>query len=168
MQIQTDRPINGGTVLAQGTFQGNSESGGIDGITFAPIPLTAGKSYFIDLRNIDGMGVDLGTWQSENGSPQPAGGATVNLGADYSDTATSTGFPTVSGNGDYGVSTDGMKSAWRRADPILLWLDSLVRGTVVNRSLRLCCDWPVGFSQTLVRPAEVVRLERYPQRLSRE
>jgi hypothetical protein len=119
VQIQSDRPAAGGHLLAEGTFQGNSATPGIQGATFAPISLTAGTTYFVDLLNINGMGVDLGTWQTVNGHPAPSGGATVNLGADYTDTASSVGFTVAGTNGNYGVSTDGVNVAG--GEPILFF-----------------------------------------------
>lgn len=123
VEIQSDRPADGGVVLASGTFQVNSATGGIAGATFAPIPFTAGTTYFVDFKGINGLGVDLGTWQNVGGNPSPSGGATVNLGTDYSDTATSTGFTVVTGNGDYGVSTNGVNVSG--AEPILFFTGTL-------------------------------------------
>ena len=119
VQIQSDRPINGGSLLAQGTFQGNSSSGGLEGATFSPIPLTAGTTYFVDFVGIDGMGVDLGQWQPVNGQPQPSAGATVNLGADYSDSATTTGFAIAGTNGDYRSPLPDLNAAG--GEPILFF-----------------------------------------------
>lgn len=101
VQIQTDRPVNGGTVLAEGTFQANSAAGGLDGANVGPINLIAGRTYFVDFLNDFAMGVNLGQWQSVGGIPTPSNGATINLGTLYYDLTPSTGFAGSVGEGDY-------------------------------------------------------------------
>lgn len=118
IQIQSERPVNGGAVLRQGSFQGDS-IGGIEGANFAPISLIAGDTYFVDIKGLNGMGVNVGTWQTVNGNPEPSGGATVNLGSVYYDDATSTGFPFVLSGGAYGVSSSGFNVAG--GEPILFF-----------------------------------------------
>jgi hypothetical protein len=83
LQVQTERPVKGGVVLAEKTFDGEKSVGGLLGASFAPIPLTAGHTYFVNYLHLSGMGVNLGTWDDENGTPHPAGGATTNLGVYY-------------------------------------------------------------------------------------
>ncbi|MBS0444419.1 MAG: PEP-CTERM sorting domain-containing protein [Proteobacteria bacterium] len=99
VQIWTDRPGNGGTLLGQGSFTGNSASGGVLGASFASTRLTGGTSYFVDFLDTIGMGVNLGSWALDaNGNPAPSAGATTNLGAWYLDNSTS-GAPTFTGPG---------------------------------------------------------------------
>lgn len=98
VQIQTERPVNGGTVLAQGTFSANSASGGFLGSSLPAVQLTAGTTYFVDFLDTVGMGVNLGSWQNDqNGNPMPSNGATTNLGAWYGNAvgSGSTDFSTV-------------------------------------------------------------------------
>ena len=86
VQIQTERPAKGGTLLAEGTFDGEQSVGGLLGTSLGPIELTAGQTYFIDYLHLSGMGVNLGTWDYDNMFvPQPSGGATTNLGVYYRD-----------------------------------------------------------------------------------
>jgi len=102
VQIQTDRPVNGGVLLAQATFQGNSYDGGELGGTFSPVLLTAGQTYFVDFMGMNGMGVNVGQWaDNAQGVPMPSAGANTDLGAYYEDSATSTGFAVAEiGNND--------------------------------------------------------------------
>jgi hypothetical protein len=117
VQIQSERPINGGVVLGQDTFQGNSLTGGIEGVTFSPVSLVAGKTYFVDYLNINGMGGNVGQWANDShGNPQPSNGATINLGTAYTDTTTSTGFASARPNGAFETFTAGSISL---AEPIL-------------------------------------------------
>lgn len=93
VQIQTERPVNGGTILAQGTFTANNTGGNL-GSSFSPLLLEASKPYFVDFSNVDGIGINLGTWQNDgNNVPHPSGGATINLDAWYVDN--SNGFASV-------------------------------------------------------------------------
>lgn len=82
VQIQT---AIGGTVLGQGSFIGSSMTGGTLGASFAPVQLTAGKSYFVDFLHTDGMGVNLGQWTTANGMHVATAGATTRLAAWYTD-----------------------------------------------------------------------------------
>lgn len=85
VQFQTDRPANGGTLLGQASFAGNSFSGGQLGADFAsPIALTAGHTYFVDFLGIGGMGTDLGQFTvAADGTHLPSAGATTRLDAFY-------------------------------------------------------------------------------------
>jgi hypothetical protein len=83
LQVQTERPVKGGVVLAEATFDGEKSVGGLLGASYAPISLTAGHTYFVNYLNLSGMGVNLGTWDDETGTPHPSGGATTNLGVYY-------------------------------------------------------------------------------------
>lgn len=94
-QIQTDRPVNGGTVLGQGTTVGNSATGGVIGVTFSPVFLTAGTTYFVDILNLTGMGLDLGQWTNVNGVDVASGGATTRLPAYYVNHIGDTSFSTT-------------------------------------------------------------------------
>jgi len=117
VQIWTDRPSAGGTLLGQDTFAANSGSGGNVGGTFAPVLITAGQSYFVDFLNSAGMGVNLGQWANDNqGNPQPSAGATTNLNAWYSDSDGT--FPDsglVAGGAYYTTATGNVSFA----EPIL-------------------------------------------------
>lgn len=104
VQIQTERPINGGVVLGQGTFIGNSATGGPRGAMFPGVTLAAGTRYFVDFMGINGMGLNVGLWRPDpNGNPQPSDGATINLGARYIDSAGTTGFTHEILGGSYGT-----------------------------------------------------------------
>lgn len=94
VQIQTDRPVNGGTLLAEASFPGNSFTGGQLGTDFlSPVSLTAGHSYFVDFLNVGGMGTDFGQFAvAPDGTHIPAAGATTRLGAYYSDPPGSNSF----------------------------------------------------------------------------
>jgi hypothetical protein len=86
VQVQTDRPVKGGLVLAEATFDGENAVGGMLGASFDPIEVIAGETYFVNYLHLSGMGVNLGTWEEgEGGTPYPAGGATTNLGVYYRD-----------------------------------------------------------------------------------
>jgi len=91
VQIQTDRPVLGGSVLAEASFDVDRLVGGDYGGTFSPILLHAGTTYFVDFLNVLDMGVNLGTWEYDSSNvPYPSGGATVNLGSWY--TGAASGF----------------------------------------------------------------------------
>jgi hypothetical protein len=117
LQIRTDRPAVGGTVLGQGTFIADSTAGGALGVTFPSVTLSGGSSYFIDFLNTQGLGVNLGQWANDNnGNPHPSNGATVNLGGWYSDSNGT--FPTsgfVAGPAYYQTNTGNVSFA----EPIL-------------------------------------------------
>jgi len=117
VQLQTERPVNGGTVLEQGTFQGNSASGGFIGTSLGPVSLVAGTTYFVDLLNVTGMGVDYGQWQNnESDQPQPSNGATVNLGTVYVTSPSVSDFSLSATGGNY-VTIAGLNVSG--AEPIL-------------------------------------------------
>jgi hypothetical protein len=119
VQIQTERPVNGGTVLGQGTFSADSATGGNLGASFPTVHLTAGTTYFVDFLNTVGMGVNLGSWQDTGGGPTPSDGATINLVNWYGNAVgnPSTNFSTASDtNGAYYTTASGNVSF---AEPIL-------------------------------------------------
>jgi hypothetical protein len=120
VQIQTDRPVNGGTVLAQGTFTADSASGGTLGANFASsVMLTAGTPYFVDFLNINGMGLDLGQWTTVNGVHVASAGATTRFDAYYQDSAGDTTFPiSHSGNAADQTNSQGTASG---LEPILFF-----------------------------------------------
>lgn len=119
VQIWTDRPAVGGSLLGQNTFTGNSASGGVLGASFTPTMVTSGQSYFVDFLNTVGMGVNLGQWANDgNGVPHPSAGATTNLGGWYADSNGT--FPTsglTSGPAYYTTSTGNVSFS----EPILLF-----------------------------------------------
>lgn len=122
VQIWTDRPSHGGTLLGEGTFNANSGSGGTEGATFSPVLLSAGSTYFVDFENTIGMGVNLGQWTGPSGGETPSNGATTNLGGWYSDsndTFPDSGF--VSGGAYYAVSTGNVSFS----EPILNFTGTL-------------------------------------------
>jgi hypothetical protein len=132
VQIQSQRPVNGGTVLGQGSFTADSGVGGNLGASFAPVHLTAGTTYFVDFLNTVGMGVNLGSWQNVGSTPTPSDGATVNLGTWYGNAVgnPSTDFTTATDtNGAYYTTSTGNVSF---AEPILRF-----EGTVVPEPVSL-------------------------------
>lgn len=97
VQIRSERPLNGGTVLRQAAFTVNLAAGGDLGGTFAPLRLTAGTKYFVDFLDVQDVGINVATWANDlGGNPQPAGGATTSLGPFYRNFDPSTDFSTVS------------------------------------------------------------------------
>jgi hypothetical protein len=122
VQIQSERPVNGGVLLAQGGFQANSINGGVEGATFSPVLLVAGHTYFVDFTNLQGMGSNFGSWQNDqNGIPHPSAGATLNLGVWYVDS--NNGFSTVRTDA-YDTASDG--SHVSPPEPILNFTGALV------------------------------------------
>jgi hypothetical protein len=89
VQIQSDRPAVGGTLLGQASFAGNSFSGGQLGAEFSsPVALTAGHTYFVDFLGIGGMGTDFGQFTvAADGTHHPSAGATTRLAAFYDGSA---------------------------------------------------------------------------------
>jgi hypothetical protein len=133
VQIQTERPINGGTVLAQGTFSANSGSGGVLGASFSPVTLVAGHTYFVDYLNIGGMGINTGQWALDShGNPQPSSGATVNLTAWYVGNPGDTQFSTAElnqttiNNGYDSASSSQGTQNFNLAEPILNFDGTLI------------------------------------------
>jgi hypothetical protein len=121
-EIRSERPVNGGAVLRQASFTVNLAAGGDVGGTFAPLRLSAGTTYFVDFLDVLDVGINLATWQNDaNGNPQPAGGATVNLGAFYRNFDPATDFSTV--GAAYGNSA-GLNIAG--GSPILLFTGAAV------------------------------------------
>ncbi len=69
----------GGTPIASGTVSVGA-SGGVQGVSFSPVTLTAGTEYFVGFENVLGLGLNIVDWfQGVNGpvGEQPPG--TVNL-----------------------------------------------------------------------------------------
>lgn len=118
VQIQSDRPANGGTILREATFEAPQAPGGIYGGSFAPIELVAGETYFVDFLDVRGMGVNVGTWDFDASLTQQLSlGATMNLGAFYRDELGQ--FATASTN-PWGIAADGITRISGTA-PILLF-----------------------------------------------
>jgi hypothetical protein len=116
-RVMTDRPVNGGAVLGEGSFDVRLGTGGHLGGTFAPVRLAAGTAYFVALLNVEDVGNNLGTWVADaGGNPRPAGGATVNLGGYYFNTGAQTNF--ASAGGPYGQAA-GLNLAG--GEPILFF-----------------------------------------------
>lgn len=134
-QIWTDLPNNGGTLLGQGTFTGDSGAGGFGGVSFTSTVLTAGHSYFVDFLNTAGMGVNLGSWANDaNGNPAPSNGATTNLGAWYQDGGNGTAFTAVVDGGSYYSTATGNVSF---AEPILYFSGTPIAAVPEPGSLAL-------------------------------
>lgn len=103
VQIRSERPVNGGTVLRQAAFTVNLASGGDLGGTFTPLRLTAGTKYFIDFLDVQDVGINVATWANDpGGNPRPGGGATMSLGAFYRNFDPATDFSKV--GPEYGQS----------------------------------------------------------------
>jgi hypothetical protein len=118
LQVQTERPAKGGVVLAEAMFDGQNAVGGLLGASFAPIPLTASQTYFVNYLHLSGMGVNLGTWDEDQfGTRYPSGGATTNLGVYYRDD--DNGFDTEETN-TWEVSGGGLARV-SGAEPILFF-----------------------------------------------
>lgn len=132
-QIWTERPSQGGTLLGEGTFNIHSAVGGDVGVTFAPVLITAGQQYFVNFLNTIGMGVNLGSWNTDpSGNPQPCCGATVNLGHWYGEYApNNTGVfddsTLASGPAYYSTGTGNVSFA----EPILRFTGTQVPDTTV-------------------------------------
>ena len=157
VQIQTDRPVSGGTLLGQATFQGNSYDGGELGGTFSPVQLIAGHTYFVDFIGMNGMGVNVGQWaDNAQGVPEPSAGATTDLGAYYADSATSTGFAGAHvGNNDFtlaGMQLDGN-------EPIL-YFDGFVAAPEPSSNCLMIIGAITALAIALYRRASRKRLDR--------
>ncbi len=61
VELFTERPAAGGTLLRTATFNSSSARGRLGGVTFAPLVLNAGTTYFIGFRNIAGIGINTTT-----------------------------------------------------------------------------------------------------------
>ncbi|HWB12730.1 MAG TPA: PEP-CTERM sorting domain-containing protein [Pirellulales bacterium] len=87
VQIQSDRPANGGVLLDQATFSANSATGGVVGGEFTTaVALQAGQTYFVDFMGLSGMGTNLGQFIVEpDGTHVASAGATTRLAAFWSD-----------------------------------------------------------------------------------
>jgi hypothetical protein len=120
VQMWTDRPASGGTLLGQGSFDVDSSVGGTQGANFAPVTIHAGQTYFVDYLNTIGMGVNLGQWTDNGSGPQPSAGATFNTGGWYGESAPNNNdtFPNssfVSGGAYYTTATGNVSFS----EPIL-------------------------------------------------
>lgn len=143
VQIQTERPVNGGIVLGQGTFLADSTVGGLLGASFDPVELQGGTTYFVNLLNVMGIGVNLGTWENDiNGNPMPSGGATTNLGTWYLNDGN--GFGTMRTDA-YGMSSSGTHVSG--AEPILLFSGFVVPEPTSG----LLAAWGIGSIAALRR-----------------
>ena len=58
VELWSDRPTMGGSLLRSANFQSNSALGMFGGGAFAPILFQSGIQYFIGFRNVQGMGVN--------------------------------------------------------------------------------------------------------------
>ncbi|MGI8786953.1 MAG: FG-GAP repeat domain-containing protein [Pyrinomonadaceae bacterium] len=58
IELYTDRPAVGGTLLRTATFNSSSARGRLGAVTFAPLVLSAGTRYFVGFRNIAGIGIN--------------------------------------------------------------------------------------------------------------
>lgn len=129
-QILTDRPVNGGMVLAQGSTSINGFVGATPaGTTFAtPIALAAGVTYFVDILNVSGLNVNLGQWGTVNGQHVATEGATTRLSAWYFGSGTDTSFVSSQvGNAADGAAEFGPVSG---LEPILLFTGTALPSVV--------------------------------------
>ena len=58
IELFTERPAAGGTVLRTATFNSSAARGRLGGVTFAPLVLNVGTTYFVGFRNIAGIGIN--------------------------------------------------------------------------------------------------------------
>lgn len=118
VQIQSERPINGGYVLAEATFPADQSEGGDLGASFSAISIAAGETYFVNFLNIAGMGVNLGTWEGSPGSEHGILGAVTNLGAYYKNE--NNGFGTeITNSWEIATNDDGVQVPVSGTHPIL-------------------------------------------------
>jgi hypothetical protein len=94
--IFTDRPANGGTLMASGTFNTSTARGVYGGALFAPVALTLGTTYFVALENVSHLGVDEVSFSTGGGNAGPPG--SVALGSTWQDNG-GAGFGTQGSNG---------------------------------------------------------------------
>jgi hypothetical protein len=135
-QIWTARPDLGGTLLGQGTFTGNSATGGSLGATFPSTPITAGTTYFVDFLNTQGMGVNLGQWTGDgtDAGSKPSAGAVTNLGGWYSSSdAAGLTWSLVSGGAYYTTATGNVSFS----EPILFFDGTPITPTPLPAALPL-------------------------------
>ncbi len=84
----------GGAPIATGTVSVGA-SGGAQGVSFSPVTLTAGQTYFVGFENVLGLGLNIVDWfQGVNGpvGEQPPG--TVNLDGWWQGTPAGNNFTT--------------------------------------------------------------------------
>jgi hypothetical protein len=58
VEVWSNRPSQGGSLLGAGNFQSASAMGVFGGAGFAPVLLQAGIQYFIGFRNVQGLGAN--------------------------------------------------------------------------------------------------------------
>jgi len=58
IEIWSNRPGAGGSLLTAASFQSNQALGALGGATFSPFLVQAGMQYFIGFRNVQGLGVN--------------------------------------------------------------------------------------------------------------
>lgn len=58
VELWSNRPAVGGSLLASANFQSNQALGTLGGGAFAPFLVQAGMQYFIGFRNVQGLGVN--------------------------------------------------------------------------------------------------------------
>lgn len=85
IKLFDERPSEGGEKIAESTFAANKRSGGQQGVNFTPISLTVGYHYFLAFEGLNGMGVNLATWNYINGEQTLINGASQSFDAYYRD-----------------------------------------------------------------------------------
>lgn len=83
--VYDERPVLGGVLLRETSFDGIPITGGVFGGNFDELALEGGDRIFIGLSNMAGIGVNLSHWQTVNGEPELAFGATTSLGIYFRD-----------------------------------------------------------------------------------
>lgn len=93
ISVYSERPVLGGSLLTQGTFNPNMTFGDWQGAELAPLTLLHGTRYFFAFSGLDptnpvgvtnnAVGVNYGTWDIISGTPTLNNGATTDLGAHY-------------------------------------------------------------------------------------
>ena len=58
VELWSNRPTQGGSLLASAAFQSNLALGNMGGGVFAPFLVHSGMQYFIGFRNVQGLGVN--------------------------------------------------------------------------------------------------------------
>jgi len=79
VELWSDRPGSGGSLLRSGSFQSNSALGTFGGAGFAQILLQSGVQYFIGFRNVQGLG------RNTTAGGQSLGAAFYSLGPVFTD-----------------------------------------------------------------------------------
>ncbi|MFN0179413.1 MAG: PEP-CTERM sorting domain-containing protein [Gemmatimonadales bacterium] len=81
VELWSNRPAQGGSLLGAGNFQSASAMGVFGGAGFAPVLLQAGIQYFIGFRNVQGLGVNY----TRDPSSQHLGPVYFSLGPIFAD-----------------------------------------------------------------------------------